>query len=556
MIIAGSLFAPSLTRAQSPLNPLQPHGTVARTQTDQLESEGRRRPLPALNQGIATSDRASADTRPLFRLRSVELAGASALPASELAETYADRIGRDVSQADLIAIAAGIGDAYRRAGYHLSRAIVPPQDLKGGRLRIQVIEGVIEDIVVKGDEDGAFGLQDLLAPIAGERPARLATLERLLLLANDRPGLRVADTALDEIVPASGRFRLTVSVQPWRVYAAVGVDNMGSRAVGPWQASASVAINSLILPGDSLVLSGSFVPGSSRELRFGRASYDAPLGVESFRIGVAASRSEIRPGDSRRSMGAVSQAETYEARAAFAPLLSRTHALWLSASLGMSDVSERNRFGRVYSDRIGLASLSADYKLQAAESAWTYVSATYRQGLGFLDSHPNTRDWLSRYRASGHFSLVNASLTHYRNLAENWSLKLAASGQVASGRLLSSQQYYLGGQSFGRGFAGGWLAGDNALAGSAELRYDQPLKLSFAKGYQLYGFVEGGVTRTYKQPKHAVHSLASVGIGARLFVNDDLQLGIAIAKQVVSNSPTARNLGVSVLFSLSNALRL
>lgn len=555
VIVGGSLLAPTLAGAQSPINPLQPLGTAARTQVEQRESDERRRPLAGLRPGIGMADRTVGETKLLSTLRSVELAGASALPGDELAATYADRIGRDVSQADLIAIAAGIGDAYRRAGYHLSRAIVPPQDLKGGRLRIQVIEGTIDDIVVKGDESGTFGVQALLAPIAADRPARLATLERRLLLANDRPGVRVADTTLDEIAPASGRFRLTVSVQPWRVYTATGVDNMGSAAVGPWQASASAAVNSLILPGDSLALSGSFVPGSSRELRFGRASYDVPIGTDSLRIGVAASRSEVWPGDQRRLLGTVSQAETYEARAAFAPLLTRTHALWLTGSLGMSDVAERNRFGRIYSDRIGFASLAADYKLQLAEGSWTYLSATYRQGLGFLDAHLDNQDWLSRYRASGHFSLVNASLTHYQNLAENWSLKLAAAGQIASGRLLSSQQYYIGGLSFGRGFDGGWLAGDNALAGSAELRFDQSLGLAFAKGYQLYGFVEGGVTRSYQQPKDLVQGLASIGLGARLFVTDDLQLGVAIAKPVAQHSPVHWNRGTTVLFSLSNALR-
>ncbi len=553
--IIGLLLAPSLACAQASINPLQPLGATVRTHAEQHENEERRRSRRGLNPRSTTSEQTSADTKPLFRLRSVEVAGASALPADDLTATYADKIGHDVSQADLIAIAAGMTATYRRAGYHLSRAIVPPQDLQGGRLRILVIEGVIEDIVVKGDESGAFGLRDLIAPITTERPARLATLERRLLLANDRPGLRVADTVLDEIVPTSGRFRLTVSVKPWRVYTATGVDNMGSAAVGPWQASTSAAINSLLLPGDTLALSGSFVPGSSRELRSGRVSYDLPFGIDSLRVGVSASRGEVRPGDGRRLLGTISQAETYEARAAFAPLLTRTHALWLTASLGASDVAERNRFGMISRDRVGFAGISADYKLQLAEGSWTYLSTTFRQGLGFLDPHPDSKYWLSRPGASGHFSLVNGALTHYQNISENWSLKLSAAGQVASGRLLSSQQYYLGGLSFGRGFEGGWLAGDNALAGSAELRFDKPLGVAFAKAYQLFGFVEGGVTRSYQQPKDVVQGLASIGLGARLFVTDDVQFSIAIAKPIAQHSLVRSNNGMTVLFSLSNALR-
>lgn len=214
----------------------------------------------------------------MFRLEAVTIDGASTIAPDAFAPAYANFIGRQVSQTDMVDIATAISDIYRKAGFHLSRAIVPAQDLKRGRLRIQIVEGAIDEIVIKGEAAEAFGLAALLAPISTERPARLATLERQLLLANDRPGLRVTDTALDEITPASGRFRLTVSVQAWRVYTAVGVDNMGSAAVGPWQASASAALNSLVVPGDSLAVSGSFVPGSSRELRYGRASYDLPLG--------------------------------------------------------------------------------------------------------------------------------------------------------------------------------------------------------------------------------------------------------------------------------------
>ncbi len=57
-------------------------------------------------------------------------------------------------------IASGIGDFYRAAGFHLSRAIVPPQDIADGAVRIQVIEGSITDVVVKGEGVERFGIRD------------------------------------------------------------------------------------------------------------------------------------------------------------------------------------------------------------------------------------------------------------------------------------------------------------------------------------------------------------------------------------------------------------
>ncbi|MCE4226668.1 ShlB/FhaC/HecB family hemolysin secretion/activation protein [Methylobacterium sp. C25] len=477
------------------------------------------------------------------------------LAAADLAGTYAPFIGQDVSETDLTTITASISAAYRGAGYHLTRAIVPVQDLAGGRLRIQIVEGTIEDIVIIGDDADRFGLHRLLAPLVAERPARRSTLERQLLLANDRPGIRVTDTTLDEIVPASGRFRLKVSVQSWTVYGAVGLDNLGSAAVGPWQGSATAALNSLLVPGDSLVFSGSSSLGSWRELSFGSLAYDAPIGTDSFRIGAAATRSDIRPGDARRWLGTRSEADTYEVRAWYAPLVSQSQTLWLGGALGISNIEERTYAGRSYEDHLGLLSLSADYKLHISESSWTYLFGTFRQGLGATDGRSSGTD-LSRSGASTRFSLFNVSAAHYQNLTDAWSVKLAAGGQIASGPLLITQQYYLGGYSFGRGFEAGWISGDNAIAGSAELRYDIPLGMQYLNALQLYGFAEGGATETYLNSKSLVQKIASIGAGVRFFVTNDLLAGVAIAKPIADTATYRRSDGIAVLFSLTNTFHL
>jgi hemolysin activation/secretion protein len=96
-----------------------------------------------------------------------------------------------------VAIAAGISDLYRAAGFHLSRAIVPPQDIRDGQVRLEVIEGSITEVALKGEGAERFGVRTLLDPVLAEQPARLP-LERQLLLINGRPGVSIADTALEE----------------------------------------------------------------------------------------------------------------------------------------------------------------------------------------------------------------------------------------------------------------------------------------------------------------------------------------------------------------------
>ena len=140
--------------------------------------------VPGVSQGET-----QADPTPIVVLRNVSLTGAHAIPPARLADAWQPFIGRKVSQADLVRIATDIGEAYRRAGFHLSRAIVPPQDIAGGTVRFQVIEGAICELELKGDGAGRFGVRALLDPVLAERPSRLTTLERQLMLVNGRPGV-------------------------------------------------------------------------------------------------------------------------------------------------------------------------------------------------------------------------------------------------------------------------------------------------------------------------------------------------------------------------------
>ena len=82
-------------------------------------------------------------------------------------------------------------------------------------------------------------------------------------------------------------------------------------------------------------------------------------------------------------------------------------------------------------------------------------------------------DFLSRDGASGKFSALNFWFTRYQTITDAWSLKIAAAGQTASGPLFLSQQFYLGGLAFGRGYGAAEISGDNGMAGSLELRFDQ-----------------------------------------------------------------------------------
>lgn len=521
----------------------------------ETQSDQGSRTQPALRLPTLGRPDPGADTRPQFVLRGIVLHGAHAIPHDRIAATYQSYVGRKVSQADLAAIASAISDAYRAAGFHLSRAIVPPQDIQGGRVQIQVIEGGIVEAVLKGDGAEQFGIRPMLDPVLAERPSRLTTLERQLYLINGRPGVRITDTALEEIGNASGRFRLIVFVKTWHIYTSFGLDNLGSSSVGPWQTYATGAFNSYLLPGDTLGLNLSTIANDPRELGFGRLFYDAPVGVEGARIGASAIYSEARPGDVRRLYNDVTRTEAFDIRGSIVPLQSKASTLTLTAAAGFSNVSERDVFGPIYNDHIRTASLTSDYRLQDGFGGTNYVTLTYRQGLDIFGASHSGDDLLSRDGASSNFSTLNLWFTRYQTLNDAFSVKLSAASQTASRPLFTSQQFYLGGAAFGRGYGAAEISGDNGLAGSFELRFDQRLNFRYWNGYQVYGFADAGAVWNDGYRLNDGLSLTSVGGGLRLFLWDDLQADFGVAFPLGYRAPDNERRHARFLFTLSSALK-
>jgi hemolysin activation/secretion protein len=520
---------------------------------DDLRSEQPAR--PTLRMPTLARPALQADNKPLFVLRGVVAVGVTAIPQDQIAKAYQTHLGKMVSQADLAAIASAISEIYRSTGFHLSRAIVPPQDIRDGMVRIEVIEGSITDVTLEGEGAEKFGVRPFLDPVLAEHPSRIATLERQLLLINGLPGVRITDSALDEIGGPKGRFRLILHLKVWHVYTSFGIDNLGSSSVGPWQSYATGAFNSYLLPGDTLAVNLSTTANDPRELGFGRLSYDAPVGTDGLRLGTSALYSEVRPGDGRRLFNDSTRTEAFEIRGSILPLQSQRSALTITVAAGLSNVAENDVFGPIYSDHIRTISLTSDYRLKDDFGGNNFATLTLRQGLDILGASRSDDDLLSRTGASGNFSVLDMWFTRNQTLSDAWSVKVSTAAQVASGPLFTSQQFYLGGAAFGRGYGSAEISGDNGIAGSLELRFDQKLDYRYLSGYQLYGFIDAGAVWNDGYNISDGLSLTSAGGGVRFLLWDDLRADIGVALPLSYRAPNNESRNARLLFSISNALK-
>jgi hemolysin activation/secretion protein len=554
LFFLAAIIASLPARAQQANPGYDPRQTEKRFEDQQTNQSQAAR--PRLPRAPFARPEGKADTTPMFVLRHVSVVGAVAIPRDRLVTAYQPYLGKKVSQADLANMASAVSDVYRAAGFHLSRAIVPVQDIKDGTLRLQVIEGSITELALKGEGADEFGIRPMLDVVVMERPSRLATLERQLLLVNGRPGVRIQDTGLEEIGTASGHFRLVVELKTWHLYTSFGVDNLGSRAVGPWQSYGTAAFNSYLAPGDSLVLNLSTTPGDPRQLAFGRLSYEVPVGTDGARFGASGFYSEVWPGDIRHLYSDNTKTQSFEFHGSIAPLQSQQSSLTLTAGMGFSNVREQDVFGPIYNDHIRTLNLTADYRLKDNFGGNNYLTVGVRQGLDIMGASHRDDDLLSHDGASGKFSALNFWFTRYQTLNDAFSVKLSGSGQWASGPLFTSQQFYLGGIAFGRGYGAAEISGDNGIAGSLELRFDHKLNYRYWSGVQLYSFVDAGAAWNAGYTMNEGLALTSAGGGVRMFLFDDWQADVGVAVPLSYRAPDNSSRSARLLFSLSSAFKL
>jgi hemolysin activation/secretion protein len=550
LVLVGGLTA-ALAQAASPgFDPLQPEKRFEAAK-QAAERDGDNTSLPAVS-----TRKGSVGAGRSFKVRGISLVGNHTIPTVTIEPLYRKFLGGSITEGELSELTEKISNLYRADGYHLTRAIVPAQNVASGIVTIKVIEGRIAELVVDGEPHGRFGVKTLLSPILAEMPSRQRTLERQLLLLNSLPGIRVSDTSLKEIGDTTGEFRLSVFVKSWQVYASLGVDNLGSSSVGPWQSYATGAFNSYLVAGDALTVNGSTIANDPTQLGFGRVGYEAPVGVSGVRIGGSAFYSEVRPGDWRREYGNLTRTQSAELHASAVPIQTQRQTLTVTMGTQFTDVSEDDAFGSLYRDHLRTLYFVGDYRLKDEYGGANYLTLTLRKGLDILGASKVDDEMLSRYGGSAQAATVNVLYSRYQSLASDWSVKIAGAGQFSSTQLLTSQQFYLGGASFGRGYGNAEISGDNAMAGSFELRFDGTLNTGYLRGYQIYGFAETGVVWNVGYRYTDGLSLASAGGGIRFFLAENLQADFGVGFPLTYRSYDNINRSPRFLLSVSNAFRL
>jgi hemolysin activation/secretion protein len=221
-------------------------------------------------------------------------------------------------------------------------------------------------------------------------------------------------------------------------------------------------------------------------------------------------------------------------------LRSRAQNLAVRLDLDGADIETNENGGRtpLSEDHLRSIRLGGRYDLldTLLTPAFTSVTGKISQGLDIFGASSEGAAFATRPAGDPTYTKLNMEIQRLQTLGEGFNLLLGGTGQYSFSKLLSPEEFGIGGEEYGRGFDPSEFAGDHGLAGKVELQYGGEGGALPISDWQLYGFYDFGAIWN-KDPvagDSSRHSLASTGGGVRFNVNPSLSGYIEIAKPVIN----------------------
>lgn len=462
-----------------------------------------------------------------FTLKELRISGNTAFDDSTLKGLASELLGKEVSLADIYALRSLMTKQYGDAGYSLSRAVIPAQRIQSdGIVEIQIIEGFVDEVIIEGASDLQRDFLEYAATqIKAERPLNVKTLERYLLLANDRYAIEVTSTMrASDSTPEASTLILKVE-QASRFNGGASIDNRGTTAVGKTQLNADISVNGLFGMANRTTLGYATVEQAD-ELQYASLTHNAIASHEGTSLTFRATRSTSEPGlRTLRLLEQESESLGFSVKASHPFIRSRQENLSSSIELESKDTENRSLGATTSEDKIRSLRLALNYDNADRYSGINQALIELSQGLdslGAMDDHSTKK---SRTDGKPDYTKVTVSLSrqqelnYFSPLLNKFSVSAALMGQYSGDGLLSSEECGIGGTQFGRAYDSSEITGDKCIAGSLELRYTtRPESFPQFKYTQFYTFYDGGRVSDHEPlsvgaADHA--SLSSSGIGVR-----------------------------------------
>lgn len=449
-----------------------------------------------------------------IQVQRIEILGNTVFSPEEIAAVVAPFENKIVSFEELLALRSAITDLYTSNGYTTSGAFLPPQDVSSGVIKIQVVEGELENIEIKGLKRLRENYVRSRIAIAAAAPVNLQKLETALQLLQLDP--RISRVRAELTAGTSpGRSILILDLEESPAFAAtLSVDNHDSPSVGSIRYSAGVSHNNVFGFGDAF--SAEF--GLTEGVKTFNLNYAIPLNPRDGTLSLSYANSNSRViEDPFEALGINGNSQTLAI--GFRQPVTRTpqeeFTLGLSADLRRSEtfILDDVPFSFSAGPENGVSQITAlrfsqDWVKRSSNRVLA-ARSQFNIGLGILGATVNETGPDGRFISwVGQFQWVES-------LGEDSIAIARIASQLTPHSLLPLEQFTIGGVDTIRGYRQNQQIGDNAIVGSVEFRFPlvrQPEGLGLI---QIGPFFDIGTVWNNQGEVSNPNTLISTGLGLR-----------------------------------------
>ena len=444
--------------------------------------------------------------------------GSTVFSEAELQAALAPFTDRPLTLSELLQARSTITQLYIDAGYVSSGAFIPPQEPEDGMVTIQIIEGSLTEIEVKGTQRLSPAYVSSRLGLAATPPLQVDRLVDALRLLQLDPLIENISGELSAGL-APGTNRLTVTVEEADSFDMnVVTSNDRSRTVGTWERGVFLNERNLLGLGDRAQIGYLDTDGSDRIT----TRYEIPVSPHDTTIGVnieyTSSRVISEPADvldiQTRSFltdltvrHPIIRTPTEELALSLTASWNRSDSEFLESVIGESlpfPAFGANDDGEIetYALRFGQDWLKRSRTdVIAARSQFSF-------GLGGTEPADMAGD-----APDGNFISWLGQAQWARLLGPDRLLLVRGEAQLATDTLPTSELYSLGGQNTVRGYRQDRLLTDNVLFATAEVRW--PLLRDRDRGalLQVIPFFDLGTGWNTRLDNPDTNTLVGTGVG-------------------------------------------
>ena len=420
-----------------------------------------------------------------------------------LGELTARYTGPGRSFEDLVnAVAEVTRFMQRDLGLYLGFAYLPEQDPSGGVVRIAVLEGRLDKVVLNWTS-GLPVNQDVveayLARLVPGSVLRVRDVERVVFLVNDLRGI----TATFEVRAGStpGTASLVVTPRAERVWAGkVEADANGSRFLGEYQLGGLVQMNSPFGRGDGLTANA--LASTTGGLAFALLGYTTPVGSDGIKLGASVSGVKYQLDRDEFPLDLNGTALTINGYGLYPVVRSRNLNLFALGSLeNKTYVDRQEAAGGETEKTIDTIAFGAtgDFRDSLFGGAVSTFDASVISGrVNYPDGRPAGLD------DAESFTKLLFGYTRLQDILTGRLLGyVSLRGQQALQNLDTTEQYRVGGPGGVRAFAPGEGTGDSGAVMNLELRLLPPEEWfgRISREFVMSAFVDVGLVRYRTDPR-------------------------------------------------------